>query len=248
MKTKFILLAVIVLSALIVSPAWKTPQDTRDIYAVVTKVVRDVSKKTPATAWQQAFSPDVLRSGHQVRTDEKSLALISFSDQTKLVVREKSIVEIKGQFQGRQILDRNVHTTGGKISFDVKKQEKEAFRFSSPISVASIRGTEGSYDSRRDEELDILVINRGLATLTSVISDVFQDVGSNQTGIADGRGNVNVRQATPEELTDATTKIPSDEQGGGGAGGSQGKVKKQIRILGEDANGNPRVILIEWEE
>ena len=31
--------------------------------------------------------------------------------------------------------------------FNVKKAEKEQFRFSSPISVASIRGTKGGYIS-----------------------------------------------------------------------------------------------------
>jgi hypothetical protein len=249
MNKKLMLLGVLALSALVISPAWKLPQDRKDIQAVLVKVVRDVSKKAPTTAWQQALSTDVLRSGHQVRTNEKSFAIINFSDQTKLVVREKSLVEIKGQVEGRQILDRNVHTTGGKISFDVKKQEKESFRFTSPISVASIRGTEGSYESNNEQQTDYLVISHGLATLTSVISDQSQDVGNNQTGIADGQGNLNVRQATPAELLLTKTIIPEDEESDSGSGGlGSQRTKKQVRILGEDANGNPRIVVIEWEE
>ena len=38
---------------------------------------------------------------------DASLAMIKFSDESKLIVRQKSIVDIKGSVSGRQILDRH---------------------------------------------------------------------------------------------------------------------------------------------
>src|SRR5512144_498084 len=91
--------------ALVASSLALVPQqDSRDIQAVLIKVVRDVAKKSPTRAWEKAVPTDRLRSGYQLRTDDKSLALIVFPDQSKLVVRSKSIVEIKGQKEKGQIV------------------------------------------------------------------------------------------------------------------------------------------------
>jgi hypothetical protein len=163
-------------------------------------------------------------------------------------VRAKSEVEIRGQVQGRQILDRNVHTTRGNVGFDVKKQEKEAFRFSSPISVASIRGTIGSYQRQDENNVDQLTIGTGLATFTNLISNQSVDVSNNQTGIADGQGNLSVRQSTPQEQALNTTNLPSDEQVVQPGDQPGGKKKHELRISAEDRSGNRKTIVIVWEE
>jgi hypothetical protein len=236
MNRKLLFALVLAGSILITSPAWRMPQDKRDIQAVIIKVVRDVKKST-TRGWQEAVTPDRLRSGQQVRTDANSVALIKFADNSKLLVREKSIVEIKGTVQGREILDRNVHMTQGRIAFNVQKGEREQFRFSSPISVASIRGTEGSFSHTSP---DTLVIVRGLATLINLISNQSQDVGNNQTGTSDSDGNLNVRASTHYELDNATF-TDSDANDGG-------KVRHTLRIPGEDKDGNPKTIILEWSE
>ena len=250
MKRKTVLLVIVVLSALIVSPAWRQQQDKKDIAAYVVKVVKDVTKKAPTSGWQQAVLADQLKSGHMVRTNEKSLALIKFSDETKLLVREKTEVEIKGQVQGKQILDRNVHTTRGNVGFDVKKQEKEAFRFSSPISVASIRGTNGFYQRQEDDNVDQLGIGKGLATLTNSLSNQSVDVSNNQTGVTDGQGNLTVRQSTQQESSQSNADVPvgGDEQEVKPGDGGLTKVKHELRFSAEDRAGNKKTIIIAWEE
>jgi hypothetical protein len=243
--TGIALLGLVLLAA---NVGWRTPQDKKDIQAVLLKVVRDVSKKAPAAGWQKAIPTDRLRSGYEVRTQESSLAMIMFADQTRLVVRPKSIVEIKGQTQGKQILDRNIHLERGNIQFNVKKQESEQFRFTSPISVASIRGTDGAFISG-DDSVDILIILEGLATLTNLISNQSQDVGAGQTGQSDGQGNLNVRQSTPSEQDQASdTSDEGQGQGQQGQQQQQSKVKKTLRIPGEDKDGNRKTIIIEWEQ
>ncbi len=242
-----LIISVLGLSLLAVNVAWRTPQDKKDIQAILVKVVRDVTKKTPAAGWQKAIPLDRLRSGYQVRTQENSLTMIMFSDQTRLVVRQKSIVEIKGEVEGKQILDRNVYLERGNVQFNVKKQETEQFRFASPISVASIRGTDGAFIVGEDS-IDFLIIEKGLATLTNLISNQSQDVGSGKTGVSDGQGKLNVRESTPQEQQQASTP-PSDQgQQQQQQQQQQQKVKKTLRIMGEDKDGNPKVIVIEWEE
>jgi hypothetical protein len=230
---------------------WRQPQDKRDIQAILVKVVKDVTKKGPTAGWQQAIPLDRLRSGYQVRTQEGSLAMIRFADETKLVVRQKSIVEIKGQVQGKQILDRNIYLERGNVQFNVKKQQTEQFRFASPISVASIRGTDGAFIAG-DDSTDLLIILQGLATLTNLISNQSQDVGSGQTGKSDSEGNLDVNDSSPEEINDASQTVEEsnefkqeEEQK---PAQTQPKIKKTLRIPGEDNNGKTKTIIIEWEE
>jgi len=239
MKRKTILLAIVVLSALIVSPAWKQQQDPKDYPAFVIKVVRNVSKSGPTAGWSQAMPLDKLAGGQQIRTDAKSFALIKFSDETKLVVRELTVVEIKGQIQGKQILDRNVHTTRGNVAFDVKKQEKEAFRFSSPISVASIRGTTGNFLRDEDDNTDYLGIGTGLATFLNLLSNLSLDVADGQTGTSDGDGNLDVHDSSDEE--DALNDTDN-------AGFELTEGTHELRFGAEDREGNRKTIIIVWDE
>lgn len=242
MRQSHIVVAVAGLILLTLNVGWRTPQDKRDIQAVLVKVVRDVNRKAPTTGWQKAVPLDRLRSGYQVRTQEGSLAMIMFADQSRLVVRQKSIVEIKGQVQGRQILDRNVYLEKGNVQFNVKKQESEQFRFSSPISVASIRGTDGAFIAGEDS-VDFLIILEGLATLTNLISNQSQDVGTGQTGQSDGEGALNVRQSSTQEQQQGGSAGDQEQQGT-----PQPKVKKKMEIPGVDKSGKTTVIVIEWEE
>ena len=124
--------------------------------------------------------------------------MILFADQSKLILREKSIVTIKGEVKGKEILSRSVHMDRGNIIFDVKKAETEQFRFSSPISVASIRGTLGGYVSGGNA--DSLTIANGLAEFTNSISGKKGSVGTGQTGVADSSGKFNVGKANERTL------------------------------------------------
>ncbi|MBI4428678.1 MAG: FecR domain-containing protein, partial [Ignavibacteriales bacterium] len=127
MKRMHTVVVVVSVLLLLMSIAWQNPQDKKDITAYVMKVVNDVTKKGPTTGWTAAIATDRLRAGYNVRTEDGSLAVIKFADDSKLIVRPKSIVDIKGQVQGRQILDRSVYTERGNVAFNVKKQEKEQF-------------------------------------------------------------------------------------------------------------------------
>jgi FecR protein len=197
MLKKIIVVSVLVL-LVVLSLGQKRQQDKKDISAYIVKVIRDVSMKSPATGWQKAVPLSTLKSGYEVQTEKGSLAMILFADQSKLILREKSIVTIKGEVQGKEILSRSVHMDRGNMIFNVKKAETEQFRFSSPISVASIRGTIGGYDTGGNA--DSLTIAEGLADFTNSLSGKTGHVGSGNTGVADSSGNFNIHNAGSHTL------------------------------------------------
>ena len=255
MKRMYIIVTVLSVVLLLLSVAWQNPQDKRDIQAYVVKVVNKVTKQGgPTKGWSDAITSDRLKAGYEVRTEGGSLAIIKFQDDSKLIVRQKSIVSIKGQVQGKQILDRTVHMTSGNMAFNVKKSEKEQFRFSSPVSVASIRGTEGAYIVGQTGggmliDQDLLIILQGLADFLNLRSDKSVQVGTGQTGLADGDGNISSRQSTPDEKGrgSSDSSNPNNQTDEDQQGGSQ-KAKHQLRIPGVDKDGNPKTVIIEWEE
>jgi len=255
MKRMYIIVTVLSVFLLLLSVAWQNPQDKRDIQAYVVKVVNSVGKKAPgASGFSTAITSDKLKAGYEVKTEAGSLAIIKFQDDSKLIVRQKSIVNIKGQVQGKQILDRTVHMTSGNMAFNVKKSEKEQFRFSSPVSVASIRGTEGAYIVGQAGggmliDQDLLIILQGLADFLNLRSDKSVQVGTGQTGSADGNGNIDTHSSTPDEKGQGSSDSgnPNNQVGGDQQGGGQ-KAKHQLRIPGVDKDGNAKTVIIEWEE
>ncbi|MDP2883752.1 MAG: FecR family protein [Ignavibacteria bacterium] len=234
-KRSFVLVVIVAVAALLAAPAWNFQQDKRDISAHIIKVVRDVERKS-TTGWSKAVTTDQLKSGQEVRTGEKSFAMILFADQSKVAVREKSIITITGQMQGRQIVDRDVYIEKGRVSFGVKKQQTEQFRFTSPISVASIRGTEGGtgFDPAAGEA-DITIIV-GSAEFRNTRSNRSMTVGAGETGKADTSGNVGKDRANQKDLdnNDPNSNVNQGD-GRGGAGGGTGGTGG-----GTDSTATPR--------
>ena len=148
--------------------------------------------------------------------------MILFADQSKLILREKSIVTIKGEVQGKEILSRSVYMDRGNMIFNVKKAETEQFRFSSPISVASIRGTEGGYNTGGNA--DYFTISNGLAEFTNSISGRSTNVSTGNTAVADSSGGLNLRKASKKELDNIAS--------GAAEGGGQGPTIKNVTVSG----------------
>jgi hypothetical protein len=209
----FALVAIVAGAALLTAPAWNFQQDKKAISAYIIKVVSDVEKRTPTTGWAKAVTLSELKSGHEVRTGEKSFALIKFSDESKVAVRPKSVLTIQGEVEGRQILNRNVYIERGRAVFNIRKQESEQFRFTSPISVASIRGTEGGTGFEpSNSEADITIIT-GVADFQSTVTNCQTSVGAGQTGTIDSTGQCQTGNATANELNQNN---PSSDQNQGG--------------------------------
>ena len=165
-----------------------------------------------------------------MRTGEKSIAVIKFKDNSMLRVREKTEVVLTGTQRGNSF-SKSTELQRGVIGFNIKKQQTgEEFRFSSPTSVASIRGTSGQFDSQ--DSTDKLIVLEGLVRFTSTISSEGADVAGGFTGISTSNGKLQVRPSTPEEklaaqlasrLGDQDSKLDIDLNDGKGN-------KKQLEI------------------
>jgi hypothetical protein len=217
-KRSFSLVAIIAVAALLLAPAWNFQQDRKSITAIIIKVKNDVEKRTPTTAWTKALLLSELKAGHEVRTMDKSLALIKFADESKVIVREKSLLTVQGEVEGSRILNRDVYIERGRAVFDIKKQQTEQFRFSSPISVASIRGTQGGtgFEPAQGEADLTIIVGEALFRNTRTLCE--RTVGAGQTARTDTSGQCSSRSASQRDLNNNDPNSDVN-QGGEGTGG-----------------------------
>jgi len=222
MKRSFMLVLIVVVAALLAAPAWNF-QDKKPIAAYIMKVVNNVERRGgPAQGWTKAVQLSELKAGYEVRTQEKSFAMIKFADESKVAVREKSIITISGEVSGGKILNRDVYIERGRTSFDIKKQQTEQFRFTSPISVASIRGTEGGTGFDPATTFADITIITGVAEFSSTRSGCKVDVRAGMTGTIDSSASCKTDTASHRELNNNNpgsglnqgTVIDSTKQGG----------------------------------
>jgi hypothetical protein len=104
-----------------------------------------------------------------------------------------------------------VNLDKGGLGFNIAKQRpEEEFRFTSPTSVASIRGTSGQYLVSRDG--DTLVVLNGNVLLSNNSSSKSVDVSSGFTGISGPDGSLYARQSTNDEKKNAEDALRSGDQ------------------------------------
>jgi hypothetical protein len=151
----------------------KVIKESASPVAVIMKVINDVIYKNVQSDWTAAKIGQPLSTGDEIKTGEKSLALIKFTDGSILNVREKSSLKIYADKKDKEIL-KNTFIENGNVEFNVNKQENEEFKFTTPTMVASIRGTEG-YIGNLSDGSSILVCEKGSI-------DVEASLGNKQTG------------------------------------------------------------------
>ncbi len=170
---------------------------TRSSVGLVSKVVLDVTKKDLDRDWQKAERGEMLSSGDRVKTGEKSLAVIKFKDNSLVRVRERSELTVTGAVSGAAF-SKSVNVDNGGVGFNIRKQQAdEEFRFTSPTSVASIRGTGGLFTSA--SQSDTLIVTDGLVNFLNKISSESVDVPAGFTGISNSDGSIVRRVSTADE-------------------------------------------------
>lgn len=176
-------------------PRASVGQPVNAFQAYISKVKGEVARRAAQGDWEQAVPPSELVSGDRVRAGQRSRAIILYADKTKLVLREQTEALLTGD--GPAL--RAVQINQGDVTFDVQKQESEQFRFTSPTSVAAIRGTTGAWTVLADGT-SMLNIFKGVATLTNTTTGASLDVAAGHVGISDADGNLTVRRITFGEL------------------------------------------------
>lgn len=202
--------------------------------ALITKTIQTVTKKTAVSDWTTAGKGDPLASGDQVQTGKKSLAVVKFIDNSIVRVREQSELTIVGEMSSPRTFSKEIQMKSGALGFDIKKQKQnEQFKFTSPTSVASIRGTSGGIKNGVLGDTEITFTN--LVNLKNQISNKDIDIPAGWIGFSYPDGSISSRQATEEELAEAHSLI------NGGAG-------NDIRLELQDSKGNKKELRIKTKQ
>ena len=202
--------------------------------ALLSKIILDVSRREAGKEWEKAKRGETLGSGDMVKTGEKSIAIIKFKDNSLVRVRESSELTVTGTLKGNAF-SKSVDIENGVVGFNIKKQgTEEEFRFTSPTSVASIRGTGGLFAVA--DTSDTLTIIDGAGTMTNRNSRTAVDVQAGFTGISNHDGTIQSRPSTPEERRAAEDAVKTGEQ--------QRKLELELR----DSQGKTKQLRIDFNE
>lgn len=176
---------------------------------LLSKVILEVMWKESGKKWDKASRGQMLGTGDMVRTGPASLAIIKFKDNSLVHLRERSELTVTGTTKSGSF-SKAVEIQTGVVGFNVDKQRAgEEFRFTSPTSVASIRGTSGAFNASSGS--DTLVVIGGLVALTNRRSSRNIEVGAGFTGISNRDGSILSRASTARERQMAADAL-QDEQ------------------------------------
>jgi hypothetical protein len=225
-----ILTAAALLAGGVISGAMAPAVAAEPAIALVSKVILDVKRKEASKDWIVAKRGETLASGDMIRTGDKSVAIIKFKDNSLVRVREKSEVTVTGTTTG-SAFSKSIDLLRGTIGFNVKKQTiGEEFRFTSPTSVASIRGTEGLFTLG-----DTLTVIEGRVRFKNKFSLREVDVDAGFTAISYADGTIQVRPSTAEEKARATSALREE--------GQDNKLELDFR----DNQGNKKQLKIDFK-
>ena len=200
---------------------------------LISKVIQDVSHKQIDKDWQKAQKGDPLASGDGVKTGERSIAIIKFLDNSLVRVRELSELTVSGKMDGGAFL-KSVDLQNGVVGFSIQKQRpQEEFRFSSPTSVASIRGTGGLFAT--SDSTDTLIVIEGIVNFLNKLTGQSIDVHPGFTGIFGPGGTMTYRPATRTEI------MTAEEASGNGS-------LKKLELELRDNQGKSKRLHIDIKE
>jgi hypothetical protein len=200
---------------------------------LLSKVVQEVSHKASGKDWSKATRGQMLTAGDAVKTGTKSFAIIKFKDNSLVRVRELTEVTVTGMLQGKAF-SKTVELQGGVVGFNVTKQRAgEEFRFNTPTSVASIRGTGGSFARGI---ADTLVVVEGVVNLLNRISSKATDVQAGYTGISREDGTIETRLSTQGERASALEAMRTGDQ------------PKQLKLEIRNSQGEKKDLIIDYKD
>lgn len=177
--------------------AGTTNAQNKKTVATMFKPVGTVDHKTASKEWTKAKPATPLISGDLVRTGENSFAIIKFLENSVLRVQEKSEVTVNGEIAKGEF-SKNVYLQKGELGFNVKKRPNEKFEFSTPTSVASIRGTGGLLIAGQDSN-DVLILGSGAIELKNLISNFTATINGGQTAYSMSNGTITINESSDEE-------------------------------------------------
>lgn len=131
------------------------------------------------------------RGGERIQTSADGMAVIVFlDDQSQLSVQKNTTLTIGGEATATAI-SKQIDMQFGKLRAEVAEQRQGEFLVSTPVSVASVKGTD--FWATSDPILgDVFLGVTGLIEVQNLISGGVIEVGGGQVGTSDPEGNTTV--------------------------------------------------------
>ena len=157
-------------------------------------VTLKVSGQVNVTNLENQTSPlergDSFQGGERIETLSDGMAVIVFlDDQSQLSIQKNTTLTIGAEVTATAI-SKQIDMQFGKLRAEVEEQRGE-FLISTPVSVASVKGTD--FWATSDPILgDIFLGVTGLIEVQNLISGGIIEVGGGQVGTSDLEGNTEV--------------------------------------------------------
>lgn len=157
-----------------------------------------VERTLTPNKWTAANRADTLRLGDKLRTARKAQSVVRFEDGSILRIGERTEVYFAVPTEKNV---REVNVLKGVLTYDVKANPNEPFRFKSPSAVAAIKGTTGSFET--DGKATNFIVEN-----SEVKEDVAEfetergektSIGIGEVAVLNRSGRLSVRQILEEE-------------------------------------------------
>jgi hypothetical protein len=134
--------------SLAAQPASQTATD--DTIALVIVSRGAVEQSIDGKKWIPARRGEDLIAGQRVRTGTGAFCILRFDDGSIFRVDAGTDLKLKGDFEENGTTVSEVEILKGAFAYDVKAKPTEPFRFKSPTATASIKGTNGTFETDGD--------------------------------------------------------------------------------------------------
>lgn len=209
------------------------PPTGSELVGLLSKVILDVTHKTGSNDWAKAARGQTLLSGDMVKTGARSLAIVKLKDNSLVRVREYTELTVTGTVDG-EAFSKGVAIERGVIGFIVPKQKAgEEFRFRSPTSVASIRGTGGAMIVGQE---DTVTVVEGSVRVDNLVSSTGVTVDEGFTAISRRDGSIEARPSTRAERDQAEGAIRSEDR------------PRQLKLQLRNSQGETQELIIDYKE
>jgi hypothetical protein len=137
-----------------------------------------------------------LHSGEVIESGADGLAVIMFLDDKSILrIQKNTSLTIGGEATGtgaQRAINKQVDMQFGKLRAEVTRQRQGEFQITTPISVASVKGTD--FWATSDPVLgDVFLGVEGLIEVQNLVSGGTIEVGGGQMGTSDPDGTTEVK-------------------------------------------------------
>lgn len=202
--------------------------------AITIKATGDVKYFPSGTKMQQPLKRGLgLVNEDRIRTGKNGFAVTMYlDDKTTIKVKENTEYIIGGQRAGNGI-NKRVSLNRGTMLASVSKQKGKEFIIATPVSVASVKGTEIVIISDPLQG-DLFITLTGMVNVTNTITGDSTIVNAGETATSTPDGTLDVTQTE-------SNNIPTFEEG------EQEAPTHELRFEIEDANGNKKEVVIQYQ-